>query len=76
MCLTVLAGGRGRDICLKQTDETGNYIWRRFLKYTSVAHGEMRYRYCAHQRGVMYISAEGRDGPPKSVNTNAYMIGS
>lgn len=46
-------------VCLKQTDETGNYIWRRFLKYTSVAHSGMRYRYYAHQRGVMYVSAEG-----------------
>lgn len=75
MCLTVLAGGRGC-VYLKQTDETGNYIWRRFLKYTSVAHGGMRCRYYAHQRGVMYVSTEGRDGPWKSVNTNTCMIGS
>jgi len=25
-------------VCQKQTDETGNYIWRRFLEYTSLAH--------------------------------------
>jgi hypothetical protein len=50
-------------VCQKQTDETGNYIWRRFLKYTSVAHGGMRYRYYVHQRGVMYVSCKGWLGP-------------
>lgn len=74
MCLTVLA--REGCVCQNQTNKTGNYIWRRFLKYTSVARSEMRYRILRPSKGRyvhMYLSPKGVR--QKSANTDAHMIG-